>query len=169
MTTQKQPTSRTIEKAGCVVFTPGGNVLICTSLSQPDKWVLPKGHCDILKGTKDTYETHDVTAVREVEEEIGWQVALLDASPAGEVTRYLFDEKVGNDTIGVYEHVVYFVAEIVARTGEGERPILQCDVITALSQLSFHDVKEVLLKAYATREIIRYIGEAEDVEPLPEE
>lgn len=144
-----EPKIETIEKAGVVAFTPGGNVLICTSLTDMSKWVLPKGHCE--KG-----EPHYATAIREAEEELGWSVALIDPDPVGDYT--LLISPIEEDDM-VYEHVVFFMAEIKDRTGEGERPILQCPVLQALQILTYSHAKEILLQAIRFKAINDYIME----------
>jgi 8-oxo-dGTP pyrophosphatase MutT (NUDIX family) len=139
-----------IEKAGVVPFTPGGNVLICTSLSNPTHWVLPKGHCDEIEGQPGVFETHLVTAVRECEEEIGWKVELFSEEIVGEIETFLYFEDEAK-TISVYERVLFYAGEITSRTGEGDRPVLQIDPLSALLQLSHREGKQTLLNAIVLR------------------
>jgi 8-oxo-dGTP pyrophosphatase MutT (NUDIX family) len=144
-----EATSRTIEKAGVVAFTPGGSVLICTSLSDSSKWVMPKGHCDEVDGK---LEDHLTTALREVKEEIGWSVSLYSAQPVAEYKRFLFTEKLSEESSQpVYEHVVWFVGEIDQRIDDGERPVLQISPLHALLTLSHNDTRQVLINAIIVR------------------
>lgn len=143
----KTPPDEIIEKAGVVAFTPQRSVLICTSLTDLSKWVLPKGHLE-------EKEDHLTAAKRESKEELGWEVEILDTDPVGDYKKFEYFDK--ETKISTYERVVFFLALIKNRVSDGERPILQVPVLQAIKTLTFDNHQMILLESVRRLAIIDY-------------
>lgn len=96
------------EKAGAVVMDDEGRVLIATS-ADGQRWVLPKGHVD-------PGETAEQTALRELEEETGWQ---------GEIIRSLGDTFQRGKVSGERYTIYWYLVRPVEQRGAGEGRRLQ--------------------------------------------
>lgn len=98
----KDETNRT-RKAGCVVVNDKREILLVT-LRGESIWTFPKGHVE-------PGESPEQTALREVEEETGYQAA---------ITRQLPDLTYTHGQTGELIRVALFQARLIAKTGEAE-------------------------------------------------
>lgn len=130
---------KTEKSCGGVVFTrQGGEIryLIIRHLG---------GHCGFPKGHMEAGETEEQTAIREIREEVGLRVSLIDGFRAEDT--YLLHGKPG-----VEKQVVYFLAEF-----QGQQICIQPEEIKAsylvpyedaLALLPFPEAKRILTEAH---------------------
>ena len=124
-----------VSHAGGVVYRRRGahpEFLVVTARSNPEDWVLPKGHIE-------DGETPDEAAIREVEEETG--------------VRARIDGPLGDSELvfrGKRQRVRYFLMQSIeeGRSGEG-RQTVWLPGRSALEQLSFEEPRRVLQTAIA--------------------
>lgn len=129
---------KTEHSCGAVVFTRQGGALRYAILhSVNGDWGFPKGHIE-------PGETEKKTALREIKEELGLQVTLLDGFRE-EIT-YLMPNQ-------IYKHCVYFLgtyADQELRCQESE--VAGAELMAfpqAMDTLEFEGLKEILRRANA--------------------
>lgn len=103
------------------------------------------GNCGFPKGHMEAGETEQETALREIREEVGLSVSLIDGFRAEDT--YLLHGKAG-----VEKQVIYFLAEF-----QGQQVCIQPEEITAsflvpyeeaLALLPFPEAKRILTEAH---------------------
>ena len=124
---------------GAVVFTrEGGDVRYVIIKSREGIYGLPKGHME-------AGETEEATALREILEETGLAVHLVDGFRAE--TSHPF-KKQGEERI---KHVTYFLAEYEGQTPRRQESevdsIFLMDFAIAVSAIQFEDTRGVLTAA----------------------
>lgn len=130
----------TEHSCGAVVFTrEGGQLQYVIIRSKEGIYGFPKGHIEAGEGEIEC-------ALREIREETGLQVSLLDGFRTE--TSHPFKKK-GEDRI---KHVVYFLAEYAGQTPKPQESELDdiclMDYATALSALQYEDARALLTKAH---------------------
>ena len=141
-----------IESAGGVVIRSGkadAEVVLC-GRSQPEEWRLPKG-------TPEPGESHEETAVREVLEETGLQVGILES--LGHI-EYMFKAKSNHEVC--LKRVYFYLMECIGgSTDEHDREFdlvewFNADV--ALQKISFAAEADILNRAVAAFTLRRLKG-----------
>lgn len=132
--------SRKEVSAGGVVYRRNGdniNVIVCKD-AYYHRWVLPKGLVE--KG-----ESPEITALREVREEVGVTTRLIDA--LGEPERYIYTSR----GMRVFKSVYYFLLEYVSGDEQDhDKEMEEVKWVTldeAVELVEYQGAKNVLLRA----------------------
>ncbi len=125
---------------GAVVFTrENGIVQYVIIQSKEGFYGFPKGH---MEGA----ESEEATALREIREETGLEVALIDGFRAVDTHPFT---KNGETRL---KHVVYFLAEFAGQTPKAQESELDgiglMDYETALGALQFESARRLLTEAH---------------------
>ncbi len=128
------------KSCGGVVFTRDGDELRYVIIRQTN------GVCGFPKGHMEAGESEVDTAVREIKEETGLDVALLDGFRETDTYQFSLD-----DEVAILKDVVYFLGEFSSQTlipQEGElTEIYLLPLEEALDTLDFERSKQILREA----------------------
>jgi len=123
---------------GCIIFDENKNVLLIHQIAG-DYWGFPKGHVE--EG-----ETELQTALREVKEEVGLDVEIIDPKYRYVLNYLIKEENVDKTTILYLARPKQENAKVIIQEAE----VAESKWITteeALELLTFDDIKEVLRAA----------------------
>ena len=131
----------TEKSCGAIVFTKDNdNIKYVIIRSKEGIYGFPKGH---MEGT----ESETETALREIFEETGLSVQLIDHFKAEDTYTFTCDGQIR------LKHVVYFLAEYANQTPKAQEEELSSlhlmDYESAISALQFESAKRLLSKAHA--------------------